>query len=416
MRINIPSFSLKLLSIGVFLSLFIISCASPAATQTAVNPAATEPLVATQTQENVISTPLPALQSASASAETPLPTVSTAPIIDAPSIIFINMVDEVAGWGITETEIVSTNDGGVTWYNVTPPGLTDVGYSVFTDFLDATHAWVQIVDPNNYPNGGTIFRTSDGGLSWESFQTPFSAGDLEFIDEYNGWMMADLGIGAGSMAVAVFQTKDGGATWNRTYINDPSVEGAGDTLPLGGIKVMLVPLDMNIAWVGGVIYSSGSTYLFRTDNGGKTWSQVTMMLPGDAQSSELTIEQVKFLSSTQGFLAIRLSSAIQETIFYTTNDGGQTWNPAPVSLPSSGLLEIPSADEMIFYHNSQFYITEDAANTFETVDPNIAFGESITDMSFVNVSTGWVVTTSPTNQRALYKTSDGGATWSSLIP
>ena len=179
---------------------------------------------------------------------------------------------------------------------------------------------------------------------------------------------------------------------------------------------MMVPLDMKTAWIGGVVYSSGSTYLFRTDDSGKAWSQVTMMLPADAQSSELTIEQVKFFSPTQGFLAIRLTSTTQETIFFITSDGGQTWNPAPATLPNSGLLEIPSAQEMIFYYSNQFYVTKDAAQTFEIIDPNIAFGESLTDMSFANASTGWVITTSPTNQRTLYKTTDGGLTWFALIP
>lgn len=398
-----------------FLSI-LTACAAPATESAQVTvteePTATEAALveATPTELQV------AVQSALAPENTPLPAAVEAPIIESPSIIFIDMVDEVYGWGITETEVVSTNDGGVTWYNVTPPGLTDVGYSVFTDFLDASHGWVQTVDPNNYPNGGTIYRTTDGGLSWEAFQTPFSAGDMEFLDVNNGWMMADLGVGAGSMAIAIFQTSDGGATWTRTYTNDPSIEGAGDSLPLGGIKVMMVPVDMNTAWVGGVIYSSGSTYLFRTDDGGKTWSQVTMMLPGKAQSSELTIEQVRFFSPTRGFLAIRLTSTTQETIVFTTNDGGETWDPAPASLPNSGVLEIPSAQEMIFYYGNQFYVTKDAAQTFEIIDPNIAFGESLTDMSFANASTGWVITTSPTNQRTLYKTTDGGQTWFPLIP
>ncbi len=396
----------------LFLLIFITACAAPATEIVLLpEPTATEAAVVETTATEIQA----AAQSALAPENTPLPAVVEAPIIESPSIIFIDMMDEVYGWGITETEVVSTNDGGVTWYNVTPPGLIDVGYSVFTDFLDKSHAWVQTVDPNNYPNGGSIYRTTDGGLTWEAFQTPFSAGDMEFLDADNGWMMADLGVGAGSMAIAIFQTTDGGASWNRTYTNDPSIEGAGDSLPLGGIKVMMVPLDMNTAWVGGVVYSSGSTYLFRTDDGGKTWSQVTMMLPGKAQSSELTIEQVKFFSPTQGFLAIRLTSNSLETIFYITQDGGQTWNPAPASLPNSGKLEIPSATEMIFYYNSQFYVTKDAANTFETITPNVAFGEFLTDMNFVNASTGWVITTSPTNQRTLYKTTDGGLTWFPLI-
>ncbi len=400
----------------LFLLALLTACAAPA-TEAALLPETEEP-TATEIElvEATATEALVGVQSAAAPQSTPLAVVAEAPLIDSPSIIFIEMMDESYGWGITETEVVSTNDGGVTWYNVTPPGLTDVGYSVFTDFLDASHAWVQIVDPNNYPNGGTLYHTSDGGLTWESFQTPFSAGDMEFMDADNGWMMADLGIGAGSMAVAVFQTKDGGATWTRTYTNDPSLEGAGDTLPLGGIKVMMVPLDMSTAWIGGVIYSSGSTYLFRTDNGGKTWSQATMMLPGDAQSSELTIEQVKFLSPTTGVLAIRLTSTSLETIIFTTKDGGQTWDPATAVLPSSGMLEIPSVKEMIFYYGNQFHVTNDAAATFEIIDPNIAFGESLTDMSFVSTTVGWVITTSPTNQRTLYKTTDGGLTWFPLIP
>jgi photosystem II stability/assembly factor-like uncharacterized protein len=397
----------------LFLLSILTACSAPATeAELSPEPVATEAVLieATATEPQV------AIQPALAPENTPLPAVVEAPLIDAPSIIFIEMMDEVYGWGVTETEVVSTNDGGVTWYNVTPPGLTDVGYSVFTDFLDASHAWVQIVDPNNYPYGGTLYRTSDGGLSWEAFETPFSAGDMEFVDEKDGWMMADLGVGAGSMAIAIFQTTDGGATWTRTYTNDPNIESAGDTLPLGGIKVTMIPLDMNSAWVGGVIYSSGSTYLFRTDDGGKTWSQVTMMLPAIAQSSELTIEQVKFLSPMQGFLAIRLTSTTQETIIFTTSNGGETWDPAPANLPNSGVLEIPSAQEMIFYYSNQFYVTKDAAQTFEVIDPNIAFGESLTDMSFANVSTGWVITTSPTNQRTLYKTEDGGQTWFPLIP
>ncbi len=414
MKINTPFPASKFIGAVLVFSLLVGACARTL--QSTASPIAVEPFAAAETQEEIEAPPESSTPSTPAPANTPLPAVAEAPLIDSPSIIFIEMMDENYGWGITETEVVSTNDGGVTWYNVTPPGLSDIGHSVLPDFLDRSHAWIQTVDPNNYPNGGTLYRTSDGGLTWERFDTPFSAGDMEFMDDNNGWMMADLGVGAGSMAVSVFQTNNGGETWNRTYTNDPNLEGAGDTLPLGGIKVMLVPLDMNTAWIGGVVYSSGSTYLFRTEDSGRTWSQVSLIMPAEAQDSEMTIEQVKFVSPTQGFLAIRLTSTNLQTIFYTTNDGGETWEPATSTLPAFGILEIVSAQEMVFYYNDQFHVTNDSANTFETIEPDTSFGESLTDMSFATLSTGWVVTTNSTDHRTLYKTIDGGFTWFPLIP
>ena len=154
--------------------------------------------------------------------DTPSPARIDAPRVEAPEIIDLDMFNELDGWAVTGAEIVRTNDGGLTWYNVSPPDMTETGYNVDTFFLDNDHAWVQKPDPENYPNSGTLYRTSDGGRTWENQVVPFSRGDLNFVDAENGWTMADLGVGAGSNAVAVFQTTDGGASWEKTYTNDPN--------------------------------------------------------------------------------------------------------------------------------------------------------------------------------------------------
>ena len=80
---------------------------------------------------------------------------------------------------------------------------------------------------------GLLYRTSDGGLSWTTYPVPFGGGALVFTDESNGWMMASLGVGAGSMGVSIYRTSDGGATWTQAYTNDPNLANAGDSLPLG---------------------------------------------------------------------------------------------------------------------------------------------------------------------------------------
>jgi photosystem II stability/assembly factor-like uncharacterized protein len=392
----------KILAILFGTSLFLSACApaTPAvetlqetATVAATEEAQAEPQAALTVQE------------------TPLPAAVEAPIIDAPAIINIDMLDEVYGWGITESEVVRTNDGGVTWYNVSPPGLSEAGYFIYADFFDAEHAWLQLPDMNNQPNGGTLYRTSDGGLTWESFATPFSDGSLQFIDDQNGWMMANRGAGAGSNAISIFKTRDGGETWERTYTNDPSLEGAADSLPLGGLKNFLIALDENTAWVGGVVYAPGQTYLFRSDDRGVTWSNINLVLPEGTNESELSMIGIVFVSPQEGLLALRVTSETPETIVYATQDGGTTWEQLPVNFEGYGKLSTPSESEIIFYNADQFYVTKDAGRSIQQVSPDVSFGDSIIDMSFANATTGWVIT----DELILYKTTDGGATWTVLI-
>ena len=349
--------------------------------------------------------------------DTPAPPAIAAPPVESPALLEIHFVNELDGWGVSESWIVRTNDGGITWYNVTPTEVEEVGSAVETFILDKDHAWIQKPDFNNFPNNGLLYHTADGGLTWTISSTPFSGGDLSFIDENNGWMLADLGVGAGSNAVAVFQTTDGGATWIQRYTNDPNLPDAGDSLPLGGLKADLVPLDMQTAWVGGVIYSPGTIYLYRTDDGGQNWTQVSLELPEGAENFELGIDedQVQFVSAEDGFLVVRMSGDSTQTAVYITNDGGDTWQLTPTLIPNAGASDFLSAEEAIIYNGEQFYLTRDAGRTWTTVSPDIVFGDSFATMEFVNLNSGWILTVA-NEKRSLYRTHDGGATWLPVTP
>jgi photosystem II stability/assembly factor-like uncharacterized protein len=349
--------------------------------------------------------------------DTPAPPAIEAPLVESPALIDIQFFNELDGWGITETEIVRTNDGGISWYDVTPSDLEEVGSTVATFILDEDHAWVQKPDFNNFPNNGLLYHTADGGLTWSISSTPFSGGDLSFIDLNSGWMLADLGVGAGSNAVAVFQTSDGGATWTQTYTNDPNNPEAADSLPLGGIKSDLVPLNMQTAWVGGVTYAPGTVYLYRTDDGSQSWIPVTLPLPEGAANFELGVDrdQMQFVSAKDGFLVVRMSGDSTQTAVYVTNDGGDTWTLTPTLIPEAGASDFLSAQEVVIYNGQQFYVTRDAARTWTTVAPDIVFGDSFVGMDFVNPNSGWIVTAAE-NQHSLYRTRDGGATWLPVAP
>jgi photosystem II stability/assembly factor-like uncharacterized protein len=393
------------------LLLVMTACNAPVATPTVDQPAELPP---TQEAGPDVVTELPPTPFP----DTPAPAAIDAPLVDTPSLVSIRFLNELDGWGVTETQIVRTNNGGITWYNVTPPDLAQAGYSVNTFILDNAHVWIQMPDMANYPNAGTLYRTSDAGLTWIFVTTPFSGAGITFLDNNNGWALADLGAGAGSQGVAIFQTTDGGASWNRTYTNDPNQPNAKDSLPLGGIKSGLTPLNMQTAWVSGVTYSDGTVYLYRTDDGGANWSQVTTLaLPPVAQNTQVGFEPVKIVSATDAFVTVRIPSDQSQLAVFISNDAGNTWSFTPTLIPNGGSADFLSATEAVIYNGEQFYVTRDAARTWSIIPPDVVFGDSFAMMDFVNVSSGWVVTVDPTtNQRSLYRTSDGGLTWSPVIP
>ena len=53
-----------------------------------------------------------------------------------------------------------------------------------------------------------LFQTRDGGQTWTKVKTLNWSGPLDFVDEQNGWAVAQAG-----EAVALVQTTDGGQTW-----------------------------------------------------------------------------------------------------------------------------------------------------------------------------------------------------------
>jgi photosystem II stability/assembly factor-like uncharacterized protein len=202
----------------------------------------------------------------------------------------------------------------------------------------------------------------------------------------------------------------------RSCENDPNKANAGDSLPLGGQKFGIAPSDMETAWVYGVVYTPGAAYLYRTDNAGQLWEQVSIPLPPEAENADITIEQVEFVTPGNGFLAMRISSDTVNLAIYMSSDGGDTWTLTPTLIPDGGAANFLSAEEAVVYNGSQFYVTQDAGRTWGIIPPDVKFGDTFAAMDFVSRSTGWVVTLDPTtNHRSLNMTADGGATWFPVV-
>ncbi|NOZ00156.1 MAG: hypothetical protein GXP40_13300 [Chloroflexi bacterium] len=341
--------------------------------------------------------------------ETPVPAPR---VVAAPALTQFDMLDENNGWGLGEGMVLRTEDGGVTWLDVTPDDLfNDPAYAP-ASFLDASTAWVLIEDVDG-PMVGTIYRTTDGGQTWRWRNTPFGRSDIGFLDAENGYALTGLGAGAGSMGVAIWQTADGGGDWNRVFIHQP---GLDDSLPFSGIKNGIAFRDPQHGWIGGSIPQDGYFWLYRTQDGGFTWAQQAPSLPEGFENAQVAVEAPLFFDAFEGVLPVRLLGEDMAVAFYLTEDGGETWTvDLPVTMNGRYAVASPR-DFWVWDGGAVIMVTDNGGATWEFRSTNFEPGDTLSRLDFVSPSTGWVLTGDGEGRRSLYRTTDGGATWEALIP
>ena len=329
-----------------------------------------------------------------------------APLVDSPALVTIRMFDLQNGWGVSDAGILSTVDGAVTWHDVSPAGVKAFGYSVTTDFVDGLHAWVLVPNADDMLSG-ILYRTADGGSTWSEAPVPFGGGALSFLDSRRGWMMASLGAGAGSMAIAVYQTEDSGATWIRTYVNDPNQSGAGASLPLGGLKNGITPASMQTAWIGGVLYEPGRLYLYQTADGGRTWAVSPVSAPQEYAEAELQTPGPLLASPQVAFLPVHFSSQFGVMLgMYISRDGGASWLLTPQLIPQGGAVDFVTPEMGFVWNGHEFYKTQDASQTWSAITPDLDFADSFAGMDFVDPQVGFVLSDQGDRGQQVYVTRD----------
>lgn len=194
----------------------------------------------------------------------------------------VSFVTPLLGFASGDSEtLLRTRDGGITWQNISPvPPNSDPLYNVF--FRDSLNGWAL--------GNNIAWRTADGGDSWSQISS-VPAGSWRAID----FVSASTAFMGGSGAL--IRSTDGGITWQvRTgYPDCPIVFGMDFW-------------DANLGLVGGTRISPNDDGIYKTIDGGATWSQVFPQSAND----------VMWLSSTSAI-------AIVGTNIYRSFDSGNTW-------------------------------------------------------------------------------------------
>jgi photosystem II stability/assembly factor-like uncharacterized protein len=270
----------------------------------------------------------------------------------------VDFVDDHTGWIVGVGAVLHTTDAGSHWNRQPTPDSTDGYYAV--DFVDEEFGWA-------VGYGGAILSTTDGGQTWNRFTTnpqdQLSA--VAFADRSNGWasgytMRPNYGI---------YHTSDGGASWTLQPI------------PVHSNVNALSCTDALHAWgstdVMGVVY---------TTDGGNSWQ--LSHFPDQASVMRVRSEGVVFTDNLHGCASLS-DYTHQSAGLFRTIDGGLTWTAV---MDTSQFWSLCFADSLHGFALGQvrdrtgIWQTSNGGAQWDFFAPYIASG-----MKFVNPQSGWLV-------------------------
>jgi photosystem II stability/assembly factor-like uncharacterized protein len=213
--------------------------------------------------------------------------------------------------------VMVTNDGGRSWRRVTVPGAGALDFRD-VDAISARVAYVLSIGPGE---ASRIYKTSDGGASWdEQFvnRDPKAFLDaMAFWDERHGVAVSDSVDGR----FVILKTEDGGKRWSLVPPSGlpPALPGEG-AFAASGTNVAVRGSDR--AW-----FATGAGRVLRTSDRGRSWR---VSLAPLAVGSSAGIFSVAFRDDRHGVVVggdyKKEAEALDNAAY--TEDGGVTWKPA----------------------------------------------------------------------------------------
>ena len=292
-------------------------------------------------------------------------------------------------------------------------------------FRDASHGWA--VGSGH----ATFLETSDGGRTWRSAQgriTPdtkvgslpatlaslalpaqvLSAGHTLFATTYG---RAPSGAAATAATPSlVLRSDDGNASWHVLL-----------SLARGDSVIYLAASDARHLWAlcaPGRPDAPGPTYLLRSTDGGQRWTRLAGY--GVFTAGGIGIQTpLLFADARHGWSLYRRYEGAAWSVFRRTTDGGASWqrNAQPQvelsrCLAALGASRIWVGGDGRSVAGKPVGVLVSSSDGGRTWRREANFPDaSVSAVSFVDASDGWLVTSRPEGGGAIYATRDGGRTW-----
>ena len=186
-------------------------------------------------------------------------------------------------------------------------------------------------------------------------------------------------------------------------------------------QVHLDQFDMMTESSGWVLFDQ---QLFWTSDAGQTWTEISPSIPADA-----SVEDVQFIDSNMGWLLATVPNPDGGALFQLsqTNDGGMSWETRALSLFESGeIASYAEKAEMGWFdlQNGWISVKQTSGSNFslgtlfKTSDGGSTWSRfplPVADsVHFSDPYTGWAIRR-PTNDQ-IFRTQDAGITWENVGP
>ncbi len=335
----------------------------------------------------------------------------------------VYMVSSDDGWALTASAVYQTQDGGRHWTNVTPSGYRGFGNGIVP--VSARGAYAGAAFPTVHtavirpPGGRVVWFTQDGGKVWHHALLPGPPLALSMPNAQDGWLEVAGGSAAGSEAVSLYRTTDGGQAWTRVAEAYGGPKGSEGTLPFVGAKLGLAFGSAANGVVVGEGAAQGTAWVYHTHNGGTTWQRSTVPIPVRFRADTVVAQIPQFFGPRRAVMAVTVepvTGGTHATIVYHTSDGGAHWVPGHVLAGAARVIDFVSP-------TTGWALTQRldrTTNGGQTWVPTESTPEGAGSLDFVSGSQGWwsnspVEDGSETNV-SLQRTQDGGAMWTAWHP
>ncbi len=286
-------------------------------------------------------------------------------------------------------------------------------------------------EPNTYYFGaasGGVWKTTDGGATWKplfdkegtasigAIAVAPSDSNTIYVGSGEACLRGNISYGDG-----VYKSSDAGKTWKNVGLRDSRHIG----------KVVVHPRDPNTVFVAAMGHAFGPNAergLYRTTDGGKTWSRVLYL---DEKTGAIDVE---FDPNNPNILFASLYQALRQPwVFesggpgsglYRSSDGGATWthlqgNGLPEGLLGRITVSVSAADSsrvyaMIEAEKGGLYRSSDGGEKWELINDDQKYRQRAWYFSHIfadpkNVDVVYVLNT------GAFRSTDAGKTFT-LLP